>query len=234
MTDIRVAICDDEAPQRAYLVSLIARWASATGRGARTSTFESAEAFWFAYAGDARWDVLLLDIQMGAMDGLTLARTIRARDAHLQIIFITGYANFMAEGYDVAALHFLVKPVQEDKLFAVLDRAVGTLQEAPRTVVLQVGGEYLRLPVHLIVYAEAFSHHVMLHTPQDAHRLSMRLSDLKSLLGAGFFQPHRSYLVNWDQVRKVTRTALVLAGDVSIPLSRARYEEANRAFIDHA
>ena len=61
---------------------------------------------------------------MGAMDGVELAKRLRKTNDTVQIVFITGYSDYIAEGYEVAALHYLMKPVKEDKLFSVLDRAV--------------------------------------------------------------------------------------------------------------
>ena len=64
---------------------------------------------------------------MGAMDGVTMARKLRQDNQTVQIIFITGYADYISDGYEVDALHYLMKPIQEEKLFAVLDRAVTKL-----------------------------------------------------------------------------------------------------------
>lgn len=61
---------------------------------------------------------------MGAMDGVTMAKELRKSNDTVQIIFITGYSDYISEGYEVAALHYLMKPVKEEKLRSVLDRAV--------------------------------------------------------------------------------------------------------------
>ena len=63
---------------------------------------------------------LLLDIEMGNMNGMELARNLRAKGDMLPIIFITGYSEFMQDGYDVEALHYLLKPVDKNKLLLCL------------------------------------------------------------------------------------------------------------------
>ena len=78
-------------------------------------TFSSAEAFLFRYEEDKTFDFLLLDIEMGGMDGVTLARQVRRDSEDLQLVFITGYWDYIGEGYDVSALHYLLKPVRQDK-----------------------------------------------------------------------------------------------------------------------
>lgn len=89
--------------------------------------FSSAEAFIFHCVENKEYDVLLLYIEMGNMDGVTLARQIRKSNKNVQIVFITGYSDYIAEGYDVEALHYLMKPLKDEKLFDVLDRAVNKL-----------------------------------------------------------------------------------------------------------
>ena len=119
-TSLNISVCDDERAEITYLTNLTRKWAEIRGISAHFSTFESAESFLFSYEDDKSTNLLLLDIQMKEIDGVELARRIRADNEAMQIIFITGYSDFMAEGYDVSALHYLMKPVNENKLFEVL------------------------------------------------------------------------------------------------------------------
>jgi DNA-binding LytR/AlgR family response regulator len=199
------------------------------------STFDSAEAFLFAFAEDQSFDILLLDIQMPAMDGVALAKEIRKENDILQIIFITGYSDYIAEGYDVSALHYLMKPVDEHKLFVVLDRAAARVKalgaSSRRTILFPKSGGNVRIPAEDILYAEAFSHYITIYTKDMQQDFNMRLSDMEELLGAGFFRCHRSYIVGMKHVRRVTRTAMVLDNGMEIPLSRRLYDAANQEFI---
>ncbi|MGI6667758.1 MAG: LytR/AlgR family response regulator transcription factor [Bacillota bacterium] len=229
--DVRIAICDDEASQRDYLRQQVEGWAARRGHALSVHLFASAEAFLFAYDEDKSFDILLLDIQMGKMDGVALAKRLRADNEWLQIVFITGFSEFISEGYEVSALHYLLKPVDEEKLVEVLDRAVSRLQTAPRMIVFRRGSGYIRIPADEIYYAEAFSHSVTLVTKDGKETFNMRLSDMEEILGEGFFRCHRSYIVSMKHVRRVTRTALVLDNGAEIPLSRSLYDAANQAFI---
>lgn len=228
---MRIAICDDEASQRDYLRQEVEGWAARRGHTLSVHLFGSAEAFLFAYDEDKAFDILLLDIQMGKMDGVALAKRLRKDNEWLQIIFITGFPEFMSEGYEVSALHYLLKPVDEEKLVEVLDRAASRLRTAPRMILFRKGSGYLRIPADEIYYAEAFSHSVTLVTKNGKETFSMRLSDMEEILGEGFFRCHRSYIVSMKHVRRVTRTALILDNGVEIPLSRSLYDAANQAFI---
>lgn len=228
---MKIAICDDESLQIKYLQELIDAWSKNRDETVRVQAFESAEAFLFAYAEDKDIDILLLDIQMKDMDGIELAKEIRKDNERLQIIFITGFSDYIAEGYDVSALHYLIKPVNEQKLMEVLDKAVARLNTSKRTILLKTGGVSMRISADDIYYAEAFSHYVTLHTKDGQENFNMRLSDMEKLLGEGFFRCHRSYIVGMKHVRRVTRYAMVLDTGREIPLSRALYDDANQAFI---
>lgn len=254
---MRIAICDDEYTQRQFLQEMVCSWAQCDAQGKRDTsqsecvttltddlppvppisirTFDSAEAFLFAFVEDQSFDILLLDIQMQAMDGVALAKEIRKENDILQIIFITGYPDYIAEGYDVSALHYLIKPVDEQKMFEVLDRATARVKafaaSSCRVILFPKSGGSLRIPADSIFYAEAFSHYVTLYTKDGQQDFNMRLSDMEQLLGEGFFRCHRSYIVAMKHVRRVTRTAMVLDSGKEIPLSRRLYEDANQAFI---
>ncbi len=230
---MHIAICDDERAEIAYLKSLVQKWAAAENIELSTSEHESAESFLFSYSEDKSVDIILLDIQMKGMDGVTLAKQIRADNQRTQIIFITGYADFMSEGYEVSALHYLMKPVKEDKLRETLSRALSRLQQAPRTLLLPKSGGSIRIAATDIIYAEAFSHTVTLHTIGGRHDFNMRLADMEKLLGEGFFRCHRSYIVSLAHLRRVVKYALLLDDGRELPLSRSLYDAANQAFISY-
>ncbi len=232
-----IAICDDEQAELDYLTRICEKWAAERDIYLRISTYPSAEAFLFAYEDTEVADILLLDIQMKAMDGVELARRVRVNDRDVQIVFITGFADYMAEGYDVEALHYLIKPVKEEKLTEVLDRAVTKRRDAQRTIMFPRPGGGLRVKADDILYAEVISHTITLHNINGTENFNMRITDMEKLLGNGFFRCHRSYIVSMRHVRRVTRTAMQLdinnvdGKPVELPLSRNLYDAANQAFI---
>ena len=107
---MRAAICDDRAEDAQLVAQYVREWGESREESVALEMFPSAEAFLFAYDEDKNFDLLLLDVEMGGMDGVTMARRVRAENTAVQIVFITGYTDYIAEGYDVAALHYLVKP----------------------------------------------------------------------------------------------------------------------------
>lgn len=99
---MHIAVCDDEPATLAYLSALVRRWGEGRADPVRVERFPSAQALWFEWEAKPCFDLFLLDIQMQGLDGVTLARKIRAADEKCAIIFITGTAEFAADGYDVS------------------------------------------------------------------------------------------------------------------------------------
>ena len=213
---LRVSICEDDAAQAQFLAQEVRAFAP----GARVETFARGEDMLLARGELA--DILLLDIQMPGMDGVALARELRARGNQAQIIFVTGFADYMQAGYDVEAVHYLLKPVKPEKLLEVLSRARERLESGARMAALRIEGEWVRLRVQDVLYAESRGHY--------AHIFLRDGGDLADALGADFFRCQRSFLVNMRCVARVTAAHLVLDGGREIPLARGLREAAVRAF----
>lgn len=227
----KIAICDDSDADRQYLSGLVERWAAGTGHTAQTALFFSAENFLFHYTEKNDYDILLLDIEMGDMDGVTMAKKLRQDNDAVQIIFITGYSEYISEGYEVAALHYLIKPVRQEKLFSVLDRAAEKLSKNEKVLVFEIGGEMIRVPVYQIRYADVCGNYVTIHT-SECLTVKMTLGELEKELDERFYRVSRSAVVNLTQISRVTKTEIRLNDGVSIPLPRSAYEGVNRAIIN--
>ena len=226
----RFAICDDDANYARYLGGLAARWAAQTGAQAETELFPSGSAFLFRWGERKDFDALLLDIEMPGMDGLELARTVRAEDDGMQIVFITGYNDYIAQGYEVAALHYLVKPLDEGKFFQVLSRAVARLKRSEPCLTLELPEETVRLPLPEIRYLDVQHNYVTVHAGRD-YTVKRPLAELERELDSRFFRVGRSCIVNLTRIRRVARTEAELTTGEVIPLPRGQYEPLNRAII---
>lgn len=141
----RIGICDDERSQAQGLRDMTEAWARERGLSCRTELFPSAEAFLFTCTEDSAFDILLLDVEMPGMTGIDLAKTLRRENSRVQILFVTSHFELAGEGYEVDALHYLIKPVAREKLFSVLDKAAQKLAEEPPHVLISCQGERVKL-----------------------------------------------------------------------------------------
>lgn len=227
----RIAICDDRAEDGALVSDCVAAWARHAGHIVCMETFSSAEAFLFRYAEDKSCDILLLDIEMDGLNGVELARRIRRENETVQIIFVTGYSDYIAEGYDVSALHYLMKPVDRDKLFSVLDRAAEKLKSGERALLFEAAGEAVRIPLREILYFEVRQNYVTVHAKAD-YTVKKTLGAIERELDERFFRTGRSFILNLTCIRRVTRSEVYLSDGSAVPLPRGMYEPLNRAIIE--
>lgn len=229
----KIAICDDSRDDQTYVMGVLKSWAEMTGRRTEIHTFISAEQFLFQYAEEQDFDILILDIEMGKMNGVDLAKKLRKENSALQIIFVTGFPDHMAEGYEVDAVHYLLKPLERDRFFKAMEKAVSHLEQTDSFILLQNHGDTVKIAVNDICFVEVFSHSCVLHTVDEQMEYRTAISKLEDELGEQFVRVHRSFLVNLEHVRRIAKTEIILDNGEAVPLSRRKYFEVNRAFIDH-
>ena len=227
----RVAIVDDEQDQIIKLNSMINTWGSRNGYACEVRSFSSAEAFLFASEDDKAYDILLLDVEMKGISGIELAKRIRADNNRAEIVFITSHFEFVGEGYEVDALHYLVKPISETKLMEVLSKAAARLSVEPPYVVITCEGETVKLYESDILYIESFLHYLAIHTKDREYRIKESMASFEAKLTDDFFRVHRSYLVSLKAITRISRTSVTVDGKIEIPVARGKYDDINRAFI---
>lgn len=233
--NIKICICDDSSEERAALNALVREWSRQSGTDVSVSEFPAAEAFWFEYE-DLAPDILLLDIEMPGMNGVELAKRLRKVNKLIQIIFITGYSEYIAEGYEVAALHYLLKPLRKEKFFAVFDKfnKMRLRRTQEEKLLFRTEEGPLSLPASKIWYIEAMAHQCTLYTEDASHVLCSSIGEMIKQLSnkQEFVRCHRSYLVNVRHISAIVKPELVLDDGRRIPVSRSAEKAVGKLFIE--
>lgn len=229
--NLKIGICDDDPAQVTLTETLTASWAKENGHSIKIKTYKDAESFLFDFEEENDFDILLLDIEMGDMNGVTLAKNIRKKSEAVQIIFITGYSDYISDGYDVAALHYLMKPLKAEKLFEVLNRAAVKIKKDEKTLTVRTEEETFRIPIREIKYIDVCKNDITIHAKRDI-TVRKTLSEIEKELDGRFFRTGRQSIINLDYVRRTTKNSVTLAGGEEIPLPRGAYEAINRAIIE--
>lgn len=231
---MKIAICDDEAPTRAYLASLIR---------AQDCPCEVVE---YASAGDCLADyrgidLLFLDIELNATgpDGMALARQIREQSAVAQpvIIFVTGYERYVFDAFDVGAFQYLLKPVNEEKFAQVFARAVEQIEagrvqpQLSHALTLQSAGTSRTVPLDSIYYIESSNHKVVLRLKDGEFSCYAKIRDLEAELGDQFCRVHKGYLVNLAYVEGYSKTELTLTSGEKLLISKYKYQDFVKAYL---
>lgn len=224
---MRVAICDDDKESRARLHGLIQKQKPdcqvvCFDRG--RELLEAAKTF----------DIVLLDIRMEEMNGIEVARALRAAQARTILIFVTALKEYAAEAFEVSAFYYLLKPVEPEKFRRVFESAY---REARRRAGLGNGQLLFQtrtrsFVVHKqeILYVESRKRKVEIHTLRESITVYATMKGMEEQLGEGFFRCHRGYLVNMAYVAEYGTGTVRLQNGESVYLAREKYAEFARVY----
>ena len=178
-----------------------------------------------------RFDLILLDIVMDGVDGMTLARRIRQTDADAVIIFITSNQDYALQGYDVNALHYLIKPVDTQVLERLIT-AVYTQKHQDNIFIIKSGKQHLRVHIKDIVCMETAGRRVEISMMDGIVYYSGKLTDILNELPKGqFVRCHNAFAVNIKNIRKLTRQNIIAINGKEIPVSRTFLNETRKSFL---
>lgn len=226
---MRIAICDDDENQIKYLRKKLNEWVTHKPFALVIDEYISAESFLFNYP-DHPCDLALLDIEMAGLNGMELAKKLRSKGDMLPIIFITGFSEYMSDGFDVEALHYLLKPVSEEKLFSVLDRYLKH-QTSKNEITVKCESGTIHISPDSIIYCEAVGKKTHIHTLDKILICEMGIGNFSKNLSTDFLFCHRSYVVNLRYVKSISKVEISLDNGEKIPLSRRLYKDVNEKFI---
>ncbi len=219
---LRFGICDDSADARCALRGTLEQIMETQGLECQIFEFSSGEGIlkWMEkHAGEL--ELVFLDMEMGTLSGMETARKLRDMDSGLQLVFVTGYDQYVFEGYSVGALGYLMKPASYEKLSDIMDRAVITfLREEDKTFLCRSRDTLYRIPKRNILYFSSDRRQVSCVTTGKTYTFYGKLDDVTDNIGRGFIRIHQRYLVRAEAVDRLDGNE-VFIGDTPLPVSRA-------------
>ena len=227
---MRIALVDDDEIQIELLSRLITDELNTLGDLAHSiHTYKSGEAFLADWQpGD--FDLIILDIYMGAMIGVEVAYKIREQDEYVPLAFCTTSNEFASESYDVGANHYLRKPVNQESISRMFRRLNLKAMELTRTIKLPDGCTLL---LRSILYTEYNNHTVTVYSQHEApHRLRTSQTEIETMLfPCGYFcSPHKGLTVNFHSIHSLTDTDITLCDGTVLPLSRRKAKEVRENY----
>ena len=178
-------------------------------------------------------DLILMDIKLPGKSGMEIMERLRQRGSISQVIFITAYPEHVFHAFELDAVHYLLKPVDAQKLYPVMDKAVKRALSRTEPCLLVTGGAEMRkLPMKDILYCEVFGHQVLTHTAAEELPFPDSLDSLEERLDSRFFRCHRSYLINMDYVIGKEAGAAKMAGGDTVLIARRREKEFAKRLFD--
>ena len=221
---IQIALVEDDNHYTEVLKDYLKQYEKEIGQKLKITVFPDGEDIVFGYKGD--YDIILMDIEMTFMDGMTAAGKIREKDSEVVIIFITNMPQYVMEGYKVDALDYVLKPVTYFALSQRIDRALARLKRrSKRYLTIALKGGMQKLDISRIKYIEVQDHDSIIYTLDGIFTAKETLKNLESAIKSdSFFRCNKCYLVNLEYVDGIQNFDVVLGEDL-IQVSRARKKE---------
>ncbi|MDO4804243.1 MAG: LytTR family DNA-binding domain-containing protein [Lachnospiraceae bacterium] len=229
---IKIAIVEDEDLYVKVLSEFLDRFQAESGTAICSERFRDGDEIVENY--DGSYDIILMDIQMKFMDGMSAAEEIRKRDRDVIIMFITNRTDYAIRGYEVDALDYIVKPVNYFAFARKLERAIGRIpQDKDAVITLNIPQGIRKIRIDDIFYAESEGHNLVYHTVHGDYKIRQKMSEAEEELGRhGFFRSNKGYLVNMRHVDGVQDGCCLLAGQ-RLLISRSRKAEFMAAMADY-
>lgn len=218
---LRIAIVEDELQYARQLNEYLERYAEEYGEKIKTEYFSDGEDIAVEYKGN--YDIILLDVKMQFMDGMTAARNIRKYDKEVVIIFITNMAQYAIKGYEVDAMDYVLKPLNYFAFSQRLERAIARMKKREKKyITVSVQGGIRKLATSDIYYIESQGHTLYYHTVDDLVSASGTMKEIEEkLVPYHFFRCNKGYLVNLEHVTGMKDGNALVGGD-AVVISRAR------------
>lgn len=231
---MRIAVCDDDEQELAHFSELMTKYQASRGISFNCCYFHTGtDLLWNMKGGE--YDLVLLDALMPGVNGIETAKELRELDKNVKIVFVSVSAEFALESYSVGAYYYLLKPVDIDSLFSLLDKAADELAiQKEQGFVLKRRDGIVSIAFARLEYVEVVNKTVSFHLADGViYEVSAALSDFEGLLLSRpeFMKTHRSYIVNLSYVRSVDARFAVTKNGHNIPVSRMQRSQVQDAYL---
>ncbi len=235
---IKIALCDDNAEDLSVVKQLLLEYKETSSRTFEIYEFSHPDELLTA-TETCRFSLYLLDIIMPMVNGIQAARELRWNDKYSPVVFITSEKSFALDAFDVNAVNYLLKPLDRNKFFSVLDGIFSTLKEEGKNIAIKMKSGLKTVSLEDVAYLEYSNHCVNFHmcTGEGFSTVTQRISFeefIQTNIGSGIFgRCHESFLVNLAFIDVLSKTEIELRNGNRIPVSKSRYAEVQKSYLDY-
>lgn len=224
-----ITIIEDNLQEKERLLNALHAWEIKNNTTLHIDYYDSGENYLSSHTTDES-QLYILDIQLSGMTGIDVAKEIRKRGFDGNILFLTAFREYVFEGYNVRALHYLLKPVSQEALNKCLDDVHQQLKGD--YFVFRDNSHMIQTPYSDIICLSVVKHYIEITTKKEVYSVRMSLKSILPFLPAEFVQCHRGHIVNMHHIRKITTTNIVLSNNTTVQIGRNYLSTVRREYAD--
>ena len=230
---MKIVICEDEYKFSEQLTDYINEWANEKSVFVEIFTFITAERFLYEWEDTEDYDIIFLDIKMGNLSGMDLAKLIRKNNTDIPIVFTTNMKEYVFKGYSVSAMQYLLKPVKKEDCFKCLNEVLKS-NKTKKYYIINDLEKTVKIPTTDIIYIEMYSHTATMVTITTKYEFRKTMTQIMEELDDKLFiKCHKSFIINIRHVESVYRNYIIMTNNEEIPLKRNSMDEINDLFIKY-
>lgn len=228
---MKIAICDDQLAHIDMLKPYINEFFRIKEMNVEIREFYSGTSI---LKCEEIFDIIFLDIELGDISGIDIAKQLKEQNLNSVIIVVTSYTEYLDDAMDLHVIRFLKKPVVQNKVYSALEKALQEINEKFLTFSTR-DNQIIRIKSRDIIYVEAKLKYVTVYTMSNTYYIKDPLKKVKTLLSSSDFAiPHNSFIVNMNHISKFRREEIILdmsGTEVNIQVSNRKQPEFKRRFM---
>ncbi|ACL75524.1 LytR/AlgR family response regulator transcription factor [Ruminiclostridium cellulolyticum] len=230
---MKIAICDDLRFDRTLLCEYILQYAKNSLINIEVVEFDSGEEMLSSFS-EEKYKIVFLDIYMKGIDGVEVAEKIRETDEDCKIIFTTSSEDHKGEGFEVAATHYLIKPITYERVEQALNRCKQILAFDAQYIELPFGKEFVKINLRDILYVEAVRNGVVITTELKEFKIHMSMAKICNIItDKRFLRSHRGFIVNMQHIISTKDNEFVLKNGSIVPIRQSGRKEIKIAYMHY-
>ena len=231
---LTIAICDDEKKICDYIESRTTEFLAKNDLEAEVSVFyDGSELLKKCESNTQNFDIIFLDIKMKTLNGVECAKLLRDIGVNSLIVFITSSAEYVFSGYEVKAFRYILKTDLVNAFSRVFSECLLELKKLDTSFfTVKTSSSVKNIPLSDILYFESNKRLLNIHTKNEVVSFYEKLDNVENeLKEKDFIRIHQSFLVNAQKIKSVSKDAVLLSNDFSLPVSKSKATKVKEAYL---
>ena len=225
---VKILICDDERAIAEKTKELVEEYFSEKGTDCSVDVFCSTKD---VLENIRDYDIAFLDIEIDTLSGIDIGFMLKKANRNIIIFIVSAYNKYLDNAMDLGVFRFIMKPLEKERLFRSMDRALQLIDNRTIEFFLKDSGRAQKVVSDDIICVSTNRRGTDIITSDDIFETSDKISLWRERLSASFFfSPHNSYIINFKFVVGYTESEVRMANKFTVPISTRKKLEFKKRF----